>query len=166
MLTDTHCRRSAAVQNFPVQQLSVILQKTESELLNYYQSWKNSRKPNRLEFDQSFIAGLVGQSKTTVSNFINRRFQNISAPKQEVLRQVIDLLGYKPSQSAQLIRAKEKRWSASSPTSRKRLPSIILAVFWKGLNCKPKNINTAFCFMTSRKRNRAVLFRTCHFGGW
>ena len=109
MLADTHCRASVDVQNFPVEQLAAILQKPESELLQYYQSWKNSRKPNRLDFDQSFIAGLVGQSKTTVSNFLNRRFQNISAPKQELLRQVIDLLGYKPSQSAQLIRAKEKK---------------------------------------------------------
>ena len=109
MFTDTQYRKSGNVQEFPVRELSAILQKSESEILDYYHEWRNSRKQNRLDFDQSFIAGLVGQSKTTVSNFINRRFQNISAPKQELLRQVIESLGYKPSQSAQLIRAKEKR---------------------------------------------------------
>ena len=151
MLTDTHCRKSAAVQNFPVQQLSVILQKPESELLNYYQSWENSRKPNRLEFDQSFIAGLVGQSKTTVSNFINRRFQNISAPKQEVLRQIIDLLDYKPSQSAQLIRAKEKKVvgivANITQTPSKHYISRIL----EGIKLQAKNLS-----FTSNVANRRV----------
>ncbi len=109
MLTETLNHNSVSSFKFPARQLAALLQKSEQEVLDYYQQWKSNKKSANPGFDQAFIAGLVGQSKTTVSNFINQRFQNISAARQETLRQVIAALGYKPSQSAQLVRAKEKK---------------------------------------------------------
>ena len=105
MLTDTLDQES--ISDFPSQRIATILKRPEQDIQAYYENWKQSR--NAIKFDQAFIAGLVGQSKTTISNYINQRFRNISTEKQQVLQQIIEALDYKPSQSAQLIRAKEKK---------------------------------------------------------
>lgn len=51
------------------------------------------------------VARLCGVSKTTVSRFLNRRYENISEATRLRIESVIDELGYRPNRSAQRLKA-------------------------------------------------------------
>lgn len=51
------------------------------------------------------VAKLSGVSKTTVSRFLNHKYENISEETRQRIAQVIEELGYRPNRSAQRLKA-------------------------------------------------------------
>ena len=51
------------------------------------------------------VAKLCGVSKTTVSRFLNHKYENISAETRQRIERVIDELGYRPNRTAQRLKA-------------------------------------------------------------
>ena len=58
---------------------------------------------NKVTIDQ--VAQRCGVSKTTVSRYLNRKYENISPETRERIAQVIRELGYRPNRSAQRLKA-------------------------------------------------------------
>ena len=51
------------------------------------------------------VAELCGVSKTTISRFLNGKYENMSAETREHIRQVIAEVDYRPNRSAQRLKA-------------------------------------------------------------
>ena len=51
------------------------------------------------------VAKLCGVSKTTISRYLNGKYENISAQTRERIREVIKQLGYRPNKTAQRLKA-------------------------------------------------------------
>ena len=58
---------------------------------------------NKVTIDQ--VAELCGVSKTTISRYLNHKFENISAETRQRIQQVITELDYRPNRSAQRLKA-------------------------------------------------------------
>jgi len=61
------------------------------------------QQDKKVTIDQ--VAKLCGVSKTTISRYLNGKFENISAETRERIRQVIEELDYRPNRSAQRLKA-------------------------------------------------------------
>ncbi len=64
-------------------------------------------RDGRVTIDQ--VAKRAGVSKTTVSRYLNQRFEMLGVDTQERIRTVIEELNYRPSRIAQGLRAKNSR---------------------------------------------------------
>ena len=51
------------------------------------------------------VAELCGVSKTTISRFLNGKYENMSAETREHIRRVIAEVDYRPNRSAQRLKA-------------------------------------------------------------
>ena len=63
----------------------------------------DAQAEKKITIDQ--VAKLCGVSKTTISRYLNGKFENISAETRENIRQVIEELDYRPNRSAQRLKA-------------------------------------------------------------
>ena len=63
----------------------------------------DAQAEKKITIDQ--VAKLCGVSKTTISRYLNGKFENISAGTRENIRQVIEELDYRPNRSAQRLKA-------------------------------------------------------------
>lgn len=63
----------------------------------------DTQAEKKVTIDQ--VAKLCGVSKTTISRYLNGKFENISADTREHIRQVIEELDYRPNRSAQRLKA-------------------------------------------------------------
>ena len=63
----------------------------------------DTQAEKKITIDQ--VAKLCGVSKTTISRYLNGKFDNISAETREHIRQVIEELDYRPNRSAQRLKA-------------------------------------------------------------
>ena len=58
---------------------------------------------NKVTIDQ--VAAICGVSKTTISRYLNHKYENISAETRQRIEQVITELNYRPDRSAQRLKA-------------------------------------------------------------
>ena len=58
---------------------------------------------NKVTIDQ--VAAICGVSKTTISRYLNHKYENISAETRQHIEQVIAELNYRPNRSAQRLKA-------------------------------------------------------------
>ena len=58
---------------------------------------------NKITIDQ--VAKICGVSKTTISRYLNRKYENISEETRQRIEQVITELNYRPNRSAQRLKA-------------------------------------------------------------
>ena len=58
---------------------------------------------NKVTIDQ--VAKICGVSKTTISRYLNHKYENISAETRQRIEQVITELNYRPDRSAQRLKA-------------------------------------------------------------
>ena len=58
---------------------------------------------NKVTIDQ--VAAICGVSKTTISRYLNHKYENISAETRQRIEQVITELNYRPNRSAQRLKA-------------------------------------------------------------
>ena len=63
----------------------------------------NDQAKTRVTIDQ--VAKLCGVSKTTISRYLNGKYENMSADTRESIRRVIEELDYRPNRSAQRLKA-------------------------------------------------------------
>ena len=63
----------------------------------------DNQSDSRLTIDE--VAKLCGVSKTTISRFLNGKFENMSADTREHIRRVIAEVDYHPNRSAQRLKA-------------------------------------------------------------
>lgn len=61
------------------------------------------QQDKKVTIDQ--VAKLCGVSKTTISRYLNGKYENISAETRERIRKVIEELDYRPNRSAQRLKA-------------------------------------------------------------
>lgn len=67
----------------------------------------DNQTENRMTIDR--VAALCGVSKTTISRFLNGKYENMSAETREHIRQVIDQVDYHPNRSAQRLKASHSK---------------------------------------------------------
>jgi len=68
---------------------------------------KDNQADNKLTIDQ--VAKLCGVSKTTISRFLNGKYENMSADTREHINRVITELDYRPNRTAQRLKASKSR---------------------------------------------------------